>query len=87
MLSKNVSSVRRNALHALIPPPRIALSSWLEQNIRLPEGVSALPGSMRLWPWQVGIADAISDPAIERVTLCKPVRARLATARGSRRLG
>ena len=25
-------------------------------------------------PYQVGIADAISDPAIERVTLVKPVR-------------
>ena len=29
---------------------------------------------MRLWPYQREIADAISDPAIERVTLVKPVR-------------
>lgn len=40
----------------------------------LPEGVSALPGRVRLWPYQHGIADAISDPTIERITVVKPVR-------------
>ena len=35
----------------------------------LPEGVSAVPGPVRLWPYQREIADAISDPDIERVTL------------------
>jgi phage terminase large subunit GpA-like protein len=62
------------ALFALEPPPRINLSEWIEENIRLPEGVSAIPGRVRLWPYQKGIADAISDPEIERVTLIKPVR-------------
>ena len=38
------------------------------------EGISALPGAVRLWPYQQEIADAISDPGIERVTLVKPVR-------------
>ena len=33
-----------------------------------------LPGRVRLWPYQREIADAISDPLIERVTLVKPVR-------------
>jgi hypothetical protein len=50
------------------------LSEWIEQNIKLPEGVSALPGPVRLWPCQHEIADAISDPCIERITLVKPVR-------------
>jgi len=49
------------------------LSDWIEQTIRLPEGTSALPGALRLWPYQRAIADAISDPLIERVTLVKPV--------------
>ncbi|WER08946.1 phage terminase large subunit family protein [Rhodobacter capsulatus] len=40
----------------------------------LPEGVSATPGRVRLWPFQNGIADAIGDPMIERVTVLKPVR-------------
>ena len=66
--------IRRRALASLIPPPRLKLSTWIEKNIRLPEGVSALPGPVRLWPYQREIADAIGDPAIERVTLVKSVR-------------
>ena len=50
-----------------------ALSDWIEANIRLPEGVSALPGAVRLWPYQREIADAISGPEMERMTLVKPV--------------
>ena len=69
-----LATIRTRALRSLIPPPRLALSSWIEKNIKLPEGVSALPGPVRLWPYQRGIADAISDPLIERITLVKPVR-------------
>jgi phage terminase large subunit GpA-like protein len=47
---------------------------WIERELRLPEGVSALPGPLRLWPYQRGIADAISDPEIERVTVVKLTR-------------
>ncbi|WP_371316909.1 phage terminase large subunit family protein [Rhizobium leguminosarum] len=36
--------------------------------------MSALPGRVSLWPYQRDIADAISDPELERVTLVKPVR-------------
>jgi phage terminase large subunit GpA-like protein len=64
-----LTEIRTHALAALIPPPRLHLSEWIEQNIRLPEGVSALPGAVRLWEYQRGIADAISEPEIERVTL------------------
>src|SRR5215510_11673770 len=59
---------------ALRPPPRLRLSEWLEAHVRLPEGTSALPGPLRLWPYQREIADAITDPTIERVTVCKSVR-------------
>lgn len=69
-----LADVRRAALEALRPPPRLALSDWLEANVRLPEGTTALPGPLRLWPYQREIADAIGDPTIERVTICKPVR-------------
>ncbi|WP_353641379.1 phage terminase large subunit family protein [Mesorhizobium sp. WSM2239] len=65
---------RRRALRALVPPPRLRLSEWIETHMRLPEGVSALPGRVSLWPYQREIADAISDPELERVTLVKPVR-------------
>ena len=66
--------LRAAALRSLIPPPRLKLSEWIESNLRLPEGVSALPGAIRLYPYQRGIADAISDPLIEKVTLVKGVR-------------
>src|SRR5688572_19671441 len=68
------ADVRRRAMAALVPPPRLALSEWIESGLRLPEGVSALPGRVRLWPYQREIADAISDRSIERVTLVKGVR-------------
>jgi len=70
---------RRRAMAALKPPPRMPLSQWIESEMRLPKGVSALPGRVTLWPYQREIADAISDPTIERVTLVKPVRVGLTT--------
>lgn len=63
----------RRARKALIPPPKIQLSTWMEENIILPEG-NALAGPLRLWPYQRGIADAIGDPTIGEVTVVKPVR-------------
>jgi len=31
----------------LIPPSRLRLSDWIEANITLPEGISALPGAIQ----------------------------------------
>ena len=69
-----LSDDRAYALRSLIPPPRLNLADWIEQNLVLPEGTSALPGRVRLWPFQRAIASAISDPMIERLTLIKGVR-------------
>lgn len=69
-----IEQIRRNALRALVPPPRLRLSEWIEGHVCLPEGVSAQPGPVKLWPFQREIADAIGDPDLERVTLVKPVR-------------
>jgi phage terminase large subunit GpA-like protein len=75
-MSRNsaIAAIRRNALRALIPPPRLLLSQWIEANIVLPAGISAMPGKVRLFPYQRSIADSISDPSVERITLVKPVR-------------
>ncbi len=62
------------ALGHLRPPPQLPLSEWLEGNVRLPHGLSAEGGPIRLWPTQKGIADALTDPALERVTLIKAAR-------------
>lgn len=77
--SRSTWETRARALAALRPPPRLPLSEWIESNLQLPEDVSALPGEVRLWEFQRGIADAISDPEIERVTLVKSVRVGLST--------
>jgi phage terminase large subunit GpA-like protein len=66
--------VMDRARRALVPPPRLKLSEWIEAHVRLPDGMSAQPGPVRLWPFQREIADAIGDPEIERVTMVKPVR-------------
>lgn len=78
-MSETLSRIRRRALAALVPPPKLRLSDWIEQNVHLPDGVSALPGPVRLWPFQREIADAVGDHSIERVTLVKPVRVGFST--------
>lgn len=74
MTAELLATIRRNALASLRPPPKLTLSDWIERNVMLPSDVSALPGPVRLWPFQRDIADAIGDPSLERVTLVKPVR-------------
>ncbi|NJO53789.1 MAG: phage terminase large subunit family protein [Bacteroidales bacterium] len=69
-----IDEIERRALAALRPPPKLRLSEWIEANIYLPGDVSSLPGLVKLWPFQRQIADAIGDPAIERMTLIKPTR-------------
>jgi phage terminase large subunit GpA-like protein len=45
----------------------------------LPAGTSALPGRVRLFAYQHAIADAFSDPLLERVTLLKSSRVGFST--------
>ncbi|MGA2637433.1 phage terminase large subunit family protein [Methylocella sp.] len=70
---ETLGEMRRRALAALIPPARLPLSEWIEANVKLPD-ISAAPGPMRLWPYQRGLADALGDPAIERVSVVKAAR-------------
>jgi phage terminase large subunit GpA-like protein len=74
MARSRLAKIETHARTFLLPPVKLKLSDWLENNIRLPEGITALPGPLRLWPFQREIADAIGDPEIERVTLVKGVR-------------
>lgn len=61
------------ALTSLRPPPKIRLSTWIESELYLSSG-TALPGKIRLYPFQKGIADAISDPLLPRVSVLKSAR-------------
>ena len=66
--------LRRDALTALRPPPKLALSEWVEANVHLPSSIAATPGRMRLWPHQRAVADSIGDPTVERVSVLKSAR-------------
>lgn len=48
MTTETLAAVRARALSALKPPPRLSLGDWMETHMRLPEGVSALPGHVTL---------------------------------------
>jgi phage terminase large subunit GpA-like protein len=51
----------------------VTLSQWIETNIVLPD-VVAVPGPLVLAPYMREIADAIGDPAVERVSVLKSAR-------------
>ncbi|GLR90562.1 hypothetical protein [Bradyrhizobium iriomotense] len=41
-----IATIHRNVLRSLIPPSRLQLPQWIKSNIRLPDGVSALPAAI-----------------------------------------
>lgn len=69
-----IEIVRRNALRALLPPAKVPLADFIESAVHIPAAASALPGKMRLWPFQRGWCDALDDPEIERITILKGAR-------------
>lgn len=69
-----LAEIRAETYAALKPAPPVDLPTWIESHVRLPSEVSAQTGPMTLTPVQRGIAVAMGDPQIERVSLVKPVR-------------
>lgn len=58
----------------LRPPPKLSLSEWAERYAILSKETSAQTGKFRAFAYQVGIMDAITDPAIEQVIVMKSAR-------------
>lgn len=69
-----LAAIRSEFFAALRPPTKLDFPDWIESTIRLPSDVSAQTGPMRLTPVQRGIAEAMGDSSVERVTVVKPVR-------------
>lgn len=68
-----LDEIRAKAMATWRPPPRIPLSEFIENRLYLPAGLSSVPGKIRLWSFQRGLADIlVSD--IERVTIIKGSR-------------
>jgi phage terminase large subunit GpA-like protein len=57
----------------LRPPPKLTLSQWADEHFRL-SGGSADAGRWHTRPYQRGIMDAITDPAVSRVSVMKSAR-------------
>lgn len=78
MASATSSGIARPRLdgaeQTLRPPPKLSLSAWADQHFRLSAESAAEPGRWRTLPYQRGILDAITDPAIERVSVQKSAR-------------
>jgi phage terminase large subunit GpA-like protein len=65
------------------PRCRQPLSTWIEDVVRLPVGLAAEPGPIKLTPFMVEIADSIADPRVERITLQKSTRIGWTTLMGA----
>jgi phage terminase large subunit GpA-like protein len=69
-----IDEIEVRARRSFIPPPKLALADWLEVNVRLPAEVSVLQGPLELWPFEREIANAMTDPAYERISFVKGTR-------------
>ncbi|QNT79429.1 phage terminase large subunit family protein [Entomobacter blattae] len=58
----------------LAPPPKLSLSEWAARYAVLSAETSAQTGRFEAYAYQVGMMDAITDPAVERVTVMKSAR-------------
>ncbi|MGN6109186.1 MAG: phage terminase large subunit family protein, partial [Kofleriaceae bacterium] len=73
------SRTKRGAWHAgvedaLRPPPKLSLSEWADRHFYLSAESAAEPGRWKTLPYQRGILDAITDPAVKRVSVQKSAR-------------
>ncbi len=59
---------------ALRPPPKLTLSEWADRYFYLSAESAAEPGRWKTLPYQKGLLDAITDPAVERVSVIKSAR-------------
>ncbi len=58
----------------LQPPPTLSLSQWAERHAVLSRETSAQTGRFQSFPYQVGIMDAVTDPAVTTITVMKSAR-------------
>lgn len=62
------------AMQAWRPPKKLSLSEWSDEHAYLSAESSAQEGRWRTLPYQKGMMDAMTDPAIERIVVMKSAR-------------
>ena len=70
----SVSAIVSEAMAAWKPPPRLTLSQWADEHYYLSAESSAEPGRWKTLPYQRGIMDAFTDPAVTQVSVMKSAR-------------
>lgn len=70
----DVDAYLRPAYTAWAPPPRLTLSEWADRYFYLSAESAAEPGRWKTLPYQRGIMDAITDPAVTQVSVMKSAR-------------
>jgi phage terminase large subunit GpA-like protein len=71
----SIQAIRREVVAVgLRPPPRLSLSEWSDEHFRLSAESAAQAGRWTCLPYQRGIMDSITDPAVTYVSLMKAAR-------------
>ncbi len=73
-ISAPVRDMFRECLPAIQWRQPMSLSDWADENAYLSADASAEPGRFRAYPYQRGIQNAMTDPAVEQVTVMKSAR-------------
>ena len=68
------SAIGKSASDNLRPPPKLSLSAWAQRHAVLSRETSAQTGRFRAFPYQVGMMDAVTDPAVTHITVMKSAR-------------
>ena len=71
---QSIDALTAKAQKAWAPPKKVTLSQWADQNAYLSAESSGQEGRWRTLPYQRGIMDAMTDPAIEQVVFMKSAR-------------
>lgn len=69
-----VSQLAEDFFEAFRPPAKLSLSQWADQFARLSSESAAEPGPWHTLPYQRGMMDAATDPAVEQITVMKSAR-------------
>jgi phage terminase large subunit GpA-like protein len=70
----DIDAVVARAMRAWKPPPKLSLSQWADEFFYLSAETAAEPGKWKTLPYQRGIMDAMTDPAVEQVSVMKSAR-------------
>ncbi|QCK87250.1 hypothetical protein E8L99_16540 [Phreatobacter aquaticus] len=67
--TNDADDILKAMLAALVPPKRITPGEWVEKNLELPASAVAIPGPIKLFPYQKAILDEVYNPRTTTLVL------------------